>query len=103
MTNEEAVEWLKDLKIDIGQPQTSYLWHYEQPLDEIMEKILELDTITKASKSIEIGPKGTIIVLKKGKWIFTPNRGYVCSVCDHSVDYDKRSNVCPNCGTNMEK
>ena len=41
MTNEDAVKWLENLKQDIGKPQYSELWHYEQALSEIEELLKE--------------------------------------------------------------
>lgn len=38
-----------------------------------------------------------------GHWIFTPNRGYVCSACGSSVGYDSRSDFCPDCGADMRE
>lgn len=39
MTNSEAVNWLNNLIDDIGAPQHSSLWDYEQALSEIKELI----------------------------------------------------------------
>lgn len=35
MTKGEAVKWIANLMADIGEPQYSALWHYEQALSEI--------------------------------------------------------------------
>ena len=37
MTNKEAVNWITNLYTDIGKPEHSELWHYEQALYEIRE------------------------------------------------------------------
>lgn len=45
MANEDAVKWLENLKQDIGKPQHSELWHYEQALVEIGELLKEQQKI----------------------------------------------------------
>ena len=39
MTRQEAIEWLYNLKKDIGEMQYQALWHYEQALDEIIQAL----------------------------------------------------------------
>lgn len=53
MTNEDAVKWLENLKQDIGKPQHSELWHYEQALSEIEELLKEQETEKKCCKDCE--------------------------------------------------
>lgn len=43
MNKLDMTKWLKNLKSDIGEMQTSHLWHYAEALDEII-KYLESDS-----------------------------------------------------------
>lgn len=37
MTNKDAIKWLDNLKLDLGNPHYECLWYYAQAIDEICE------------------------------------------------------------------
>ena len=45
MTKGEAINWLRNLRADIGKIEHQELWHYEQALEEIMD-LLEEPTVS---------------------------------------------------------
>lgn len=93
MTRAEAVNWLINIRADIGQARHSELWNYEQALADIID-LLETQSEQET-----------------GKWIPQPGGGYCCSKCGryalHDVDGKfallfTKSKYCPHCGAKME-
>lgn len=76
MTNEEAINHLKYLKVD--------------------SHIAKVEALDLAIKALEERPKG--------KWIELNGHvyDYRCSCCQY-ISYDEKTNFCPNCGARMER
>ena len=111
MTREEAINWLMNIRIDIGQASHSELWHYEQALADIID-LLETEPEVQVARDIATileNEQDMRVMLrpeierKTGKWIendIDPEAWNFCSECgEQSIDlYD----YCPNCGAKME-
>ena len=84
ISRQAAIEAMKELIIsDIEEYHQN-----NQAVNNCIATVWELPSVT---------PKRA-----RGKWMTEHNKGYVqCSNCHKRVPFCKRSNFCPNCGTDM--
>ena len=66
MTNGEAVNWLNNLIDDIGAPQHSSLWDYEQALSEIRELIRTGSRWVSRNKKLPEDQQKCLLILLMG-------------------------------------
>lgn len=93
MTTKEAVNWIINVRADIGKIEHQELWHYEQALSEIM------DVLEDAAPVVH------------GRWVHHPEIGWgstwLCSECGEktveTVMGEPRYKFCPMCGADMRK
>lgn len=52
MTNNQAVNWLINVRADIGKIEHQDLWHYEQALAEIIDLLSESERLTDKEQRI---------------------------------------------------
>lgn len=93
MTNNQAVNWLINVRADIGKAEYRELWHYEQALAEIIELLEETER-------------------KHGRWEFIGDQIFRCPECGQTFSkmllegwgtYLDRLYLplCPDCGARM--
>ena len=131
MTKGEAINWLRNLRADIGKIEHQELWHYEQALEEIMELLLpsahpepsqvarDIATIIENEKDMRVIERNAESERKKGKWIYSDDDeplydSYFCSCCHRyiTVDAERKCDIgfiiddfdfCPHCGAEMRE
>lgn len=116
MTREEAVNWLINIRADIGQARHSELWHYEKALAEIIDLLKtapevqvarDIATILENEQDMRVMLRPEI-ERKKGKWLHGKTEigaldiqyeEKICSECGWSHSLVIPNNYCPNCGS----
>lgn len=58
MTNNQAANWLINVRADIGKVEYRGLWHYEQALTEIIDLLLETERLTDKEQRIFLAAMG---------------------------------------------
>ena len=98
MNNIEADKWLASILVDIGKPEHSDLWHYEQALTEIKNMLESAQPERKTGWWIGMGVNAdktyNIVCSKCGEGYKT--RGHA-----NSTSTRKKWKFCPNCGADM--
>ena len=94
MTTKEAVNWIINVRADIGKIEHQELWHYEQALSEIMD-VLE-----------------DAVPVVHGYWKAVTDDGIdykrICSCCGEEAPFDESEDVyllyphCPWCGAPLD-
>ena len=111
MTNGDALKWLKNLKQDIGKPQHSELWHYEQALSET-EKLLKEQQPKKGHwemkfrhhKSVKHVKGYDAYDVEREIELVEESEGYepYCSECGAAAA-ESFLCFCPKCGADMRE